>query len=399
MHARGACASPTLVPQWLAKRTAITGRPGAGEPLTEEVQRAVYVVKGLVLIASSALAYFLSRALLSQLVKVALGVPLVQRVIDAAEAASASARQATPKLRKQAAALLNRLPGGAAGPEGLAARKLGEPAGKGESQRSDATARVAEAGSAAPRDTSQWERAAPRGQEGRGGGDRRPPAGLTAAGAVKAPPPPPPLVPTAQAALFTAGQGRQGPAGAAARLPQGPPGRASSSGLAGFETAGGAGGAAEPATAPLGSGELPSSQASGGDVRGSGTADGGAGGGVLWRRGGGGASLLSDRWAGASSPAVTEEAPQDVAGSKAVTTRPADKSAAQAVGQGTDGASPGGGGAGAAEVAPLKPGHNGGVPHGLAHGRAGLGKTPEYGAAPFELASYQSGAGKDPWFG
>lgn len=291
--------------------------------LTEEVQRAVYVVKGLVLIASSALAYFLSRALLAQLMRTLQGFPLMQQAARASEAAAAAAKQAQPGLQQRASALLERLPGRSTGQrerDGVTAREGlagGRPAEQPEARRGQV---AAESATNVLRRDGQRDR-----QRDGGGGGPRAAVDMASPGNVLRPesagasPPPLPLVPTASAALYAMNQGaRNGSKGVQRRK------RLPNSGRTAIGTSENA------AVRDAGLGEavpLPvidevdlvvPERVPGRLQRGGGAApvaDEGPGGGVLWKRGSGRqASLLSSRWAvegqgsaggqGASAPAV-----------------------------------------------------------------------------------------------
>ena len=70
----------------------------AGQDLTEEVQRAVLATKGIVLIVSSTLAYFVARGLSRQLVKAAAGIPLLRALADASSAAAESISKLQQKI-------------------------------------------------------------------------------------------------------------------------------------------------------------------------------------------------------------------------------------------------------------------------------------------------------------
>lgn len=70
----------------------------AGQDLTEEVQRAVLAAKGVVLVVSSTLAYFLARGLIQQLTKALRGIPFVRSIADA----SSSVAQKVSEVRSSA---------------------------------------------------------------------------------------------------------------------------------------------------------------------------------------------------------------------------------------------------------------------------------------------------------
>lgn len=178
------------------------------------MQRAVYVVKGLVLVASSALAYFLSRALLAQLTRTLQGFPLVQQAVRAIEAAAAATQQAQPELQQRASALLDRLPGRSTGQrERNGAAAWAGPATVGAAEQSGAT-RGPPTGESA---TNMFQGDGQR--DGGAGGahdavDMAPLGKSVRPASAGASPRPPPLVPTASGALYAMSQGVQyGPAG------------------------------------------------------------------------------------------------------------------------------------------------------------------------------------------
>eukprot|EP00892_Ulva_mutabilis_P010334 jgi/Ulvmu1/7673/UM038_0102.1 len=376
-------------------------RATSGEPLTEEVQRAVYVVKGLVLVASSALAYFLSRALLYKLAQIALGFPLVRQALTAAETATAAARQATPELQQRASDLLSRLPGRSAKLQGSAARVPEGPRGEGDAESGDAGMSRAAAVQGAVRDTAQRDA----GRENARGAGAMPrlEASRQQGAAGGAPPPPPLLVPTAQAALYTGGQTRRGSAGAVPRPPREAGVREPATSTDGLDVVREAGVTAEPRLVSSDTGGAQDVQSGMRNDLGSGTT--GAGGpGVLWRRGGKGSSLLSDRWAGAASATAAVDGSEShrVAGQNRDSGDPAIDEATDEGGLRTSGigtmSNGDGGGVSAADEA-LQMRGNGSRPYEVAYGQAGVDKKPQLDSDALGHVSHQSGAGKDPWLG
>lgn len=344
--------------------------------MTEEVQRAVYVVKGLILIASSALAYFLSRALLSQLAKVVLAVPIVQQASRATQVVAESAQQVRPELLRRASAVLNSLPGGPSGPgAGIQQQDTGIQPGNEAVQ-------------------AQLPREAP-GEPARSVGVLQEPKLEGRPGAdSRVQPPPLPLVPTAQGALYNVGQGqwekrslrqRDGDDFSSAGSP------ATGDGVGGVEL----GARVRP---PVDVRSFKVAQDGSGSKQGNRQSEAVVGTGVLWRRGGGSRpSQLSERWAdvadhtsqlsgvsdsGAAGPARTRDADAGLAGPR----------------QGENGASSS---VGVMNEAP--PGERlpdevaAGMPKGLASGHQGLDKPPIYENVALNNVPLQSG--KDPWFG